>query len=337
MGGCALIIAAIGEMISGSGELSGGSAFLAIGIGVALAILGKKVSDNKAKNQEQEQQEKLKQERLRRQKIEELQRQSQELQNQSGGNPTVVPVKPASEPARTQTTQSPQTLVCSKCGKVNVGESQFCGGCGQRLTAKQTAAPQSSQSAVCPHCGKVNVGESQFCGGCGQRLGTSRSVQRTSPVQTAQRTAPVSQTSGQVRYADSTVKQWVLEDGEKSVSKCREIALLKPDAGKKQTVYMEITNRRILLTRESTTSKNAGLVARMGGGIVGALIAEGIQSATDSGPKPWIEIPLTAVADCGVQNDKEFFIIADQTYVLKNKGYEKVLPNLVATAKRNSR
>lgn len=135
MGGCALIIAAIGEMISGSGELSGGSAFLAMGIGVALAILGKKVSDNKAKNQEQEQQEKLKQERLRRQKIEELQRQLQELQNRSGGNPTVVPVKPASEPARTQTTQSSQTLVCSKCGKVNVGESQFCGGCGQRPQA----------------------------------------------------------------------------------------------------------------------------------------------------------------------------------------------------------
>lgn len=294
--------------------------------------------------QEQEQQEKLKQERLRQQKIEELQRQLQELQNQSAPKTQtvpVVPVKPASEPARTvtvkQTTQSPKTLVCSHCGKVNVGESQFCGGCGQRLTAKQTAAPQSSQSAVCPKCGKVNVGGSQFCGGCGQRLGTSQSVQRTAPVQTPQRTAPVSQTSGQVRYVDGTVKQWVLEDGEKSVSKCREIALLKPDAGKKQTVYMEITNRRILLTRESTTSKNAGLVARMGGGIVGALIAEGIQSATDSGPKPWIEIPLTAVADCGVQNDKEFFIIADQTYVLKNKGYEKVLPNLVAAAKRNGR
>lgn len=290
--------------------------------------------------QEQEQQEKLKQERLRRQKIEELQRQLQELQNQPAPKTQtapVVPVKPASEPARTQTAQSSQTLVCTHCGKVNVGESQFCGGCGQRLTAKQTAAPQASQRAVCPHCGKVNVGESRFCGGCGQRLGTSQPVQRTVPVQTAQGTAPASQTSGQVRYADSTVKQWVLEDGEKSVSKCREIALLKPDAGKKQTVYMEITNQRILLTRESTASKNAGLVARMGGGIVGALIAEGIQSATDSGPKPWIEIPLTAVADCGVQNDKEFFIIADQTYVLKNKGYEKVLPNLVAAAKRNSR
>lgn len=55
VGGCALIIAAIGEMISGSGELSGGSAFLAIGIGLALAILGKKVSDNKAKKQRDQQ------------------------------------------------------------------------------------------------------------------------------------------------------------------------------------------------------------------------------------------------------------------------------------------
>lgn len=59
-------------------------------------------------------------------------------------------------------------------------------------------------------------------------------------------------------------------------------------------------------------------------------------TATDSA-KPWIEIPLTAVSDCGVQNDKEFFIIADQTYVLKNKGYEKARPNLVAAVKRNSR
>lgn len=55
VGGCALIITAVGEMLSGSGELSGGSAFLAIGIGVALAILGKKVSDNKAKKQREQQ------------------------------------------------------------------------------------------------------------------------------------------------------------------------------------------------------------------------------------------------------------------------------------------
>lgn len=31
---------------------------------------------------------------------------------------------------------------------------------------------------------------------------------------------------------------------------------------------------------------------------------------------------------------KEFFIEADQKYVLKNKGYEKVLPALVMAARR---
>lgn len=55
VGGCALIIAAIGEIISGSGELSVGGALLAIGIGLALAFLGKKVSDNKAKKQREQQ------------------------------------------------------------------------------------------------------------------------------------------------------------------------------------------------------------------------------------------------------------------------------------------
>lgn len=269
---------------------------------------------------EQEQQEKLKQEQLRQQKIEELQRQLQELQNQSAANSTA-----AQGDNFTMRDSAPKT----QTGTVTVN------------TAANQPTPQA-RIAYCPNCGKANDASSQFCGSCGQRLEITQTARQAAPVQNTQRTAPAqsapaSQTFGQVRYADSTVKQWVLEDGEKSVSKCREIALLQPDAGKKQTVYMEITNQRILLTRESTASKNAGMVARMGGGIVGALIAEGIQSATDSGPKPWIEIPLTAVVDCGVQNQKEFFIQADQMYVLKNKGYEKVLPNLVATAKRNAR
>lgn len=54
VGGCALIIAAIGEAVFGGGGLSGGDMILAIGIGVAMAILGKKVSDNKAKKQQEQ-------------------------------------------------------------------------------------------------------------------------------------------------------------------------------------------------------------------------------------------------------------------------------------------
>ena len=69
------------------------------------------------------------------------------------------------------------------------------------------------------------------------------------------------------------------------------------------------------------------------GCLVGSLIAEGVKAATGAGPKPWLEIPLAAVSSCGLQNKKEFFIVADQTYVLKNKNYDTILPNLVAQAK----
>lgn len=68
--------------------------------------------------------------------------------------------------------------------------------------------------------------------------------------------------------------------------------------------YEEILNQWRIITKE----KRAAIVVldmplldtRQGKDLTGTLIAEGIQSATDSRPKPWIEIPLTAVADCGV-------------------------------------
>ena len=112
-----------------------------------------------------------------------------------------------------------------------------------------------------------------------------------------------------------------------------EIVLLQPDGGK-FAYHMEVTNQRILFYRESAASKNAGMVARMGGGLVGAIIAEGVKAASGSGPKPWLEIPLAAVSHCGVQNKKEFFIVADQTYVLRNKSYDNLLPDMVANAKK---
>ena len=92
-------------------------------------------------------------------------------------------------------------------------------------------------------------------------------------------------------------------------------------------------NGIILFCRESSASKNASMVARMGGGLVGSLIAEGVKAAAGAGPRPWLEIPLTAVSGCELQNKKEFYIVADQTYVLKNKNYDSLLPNLVAQAK----
>ena len=68
--------------------------------------------------------------------------------------------------------------------------------------------------------------------------------------------------------------------------------------------------------------------------LVGSIIAECVKAASGSGPRPWLEIPLAAVSHCGVQNKKEFFIEADQTYVLKNKSYETFLPDMVVKAKR---
>lgn len=61
--------------------------------------------------------------------------------------------------------------------------------------------------------------------------------------------------------------------------------------------------------------------------------AEGVKAAAGADSKPWLEIPLAAVSSCDLQNKKEFFIAADQTYVLKNKNYDTLLLNLVAQAK----
>ena len=48
------------------------------------------------------------------------------------------------------------------------------------------------------------------------------------------------------------------------------------------------------------------MAARIGGGLVGSLIAEGVKAAIGSGPKPWPEISLNAISNCGVQNKKNF-------------------------------
>ena len=141
-----------------------------------------------------------------------------------------------------------------------------------------------------------------------------------------------SASTAQVRYADESMKKWEMRPGEQNMRNRHEIVMLQPNGGK-FAYHMEVTNQRILFYRESSASKNAGMVARMGGGLVGSLIAEGVKAAAGAGPKPWLEIPLAAVSSCGLQNKKEFFIVADQTYVLKNKNYDIFLPNLVAQAK----
>ncbi len=198
------------------------------------------------------------------------------------------------------------------------------------VQTKPTSQPQTAPAPTyCPYCGRSNMADSMFCANCGQRMTAPKAAPRMQTPPTAQ---PQSG-AAQVRCADEGMKKWELRPGEQTMRNRHEIILLQPDGGK-FAYHMEITNQRILFYRESTASKNAGMVARMGGGLVGSLIAEGVKAATGSGPKPWLEIPLAAVSGCGLQNKKEFFIVADQNYVLKNKNYEILLPDLVADAKR---
>ena len=251
-------------------------------------------------------QEMILREKKRQQEIAELQRKLQELQSQKTEIPEAVkgdgfvmrePAAPAQPKAAPVPPVSTPTSVQSKPAQM-----------------------------YCPHCGRPNPAGSQFCSNCGQRM----NVPHASATPTR---APSNPGVSQVRYADESMKKWEMRPGEQSVRGRHEIVLLQPNGGK-FAYHMEVTNQRILFYRESAASKNAGMVARMGGGLVGSIIAEGVKAASGSGPRPWLEIPLAAVSRCGVQNKKEFFIEADQTYVLKNKSYETFLPDMVVKAKK---
>lgn len=251
-------------------------------------------------------QKKIEQEKRRQQEIAVLQRKLQELQSQQPEIPEPVEgngfvMHERAVPVQPKPTSQPQP-------------------------APVQPAPAPT---YCPYCGRSNMADSMFCANCGQRMTASKAAPQMQTPPTAQ---PQSGTA-QVRCADEGMKKWEGLPGEQTMRNRHEIILLQPDCGK-YAYHMEVTNQRILFYRESTVSKNAGMVARVGGGHVGSLIAEGVKAAAGAGPRPWLEIPLTAVSSCGLQNKKEFFIVADQTYVLKNKNYEILLPDLVANAKR---
>lgn len=250
-------------------------------------------------------QEKIEQERKRQREIAELLRKLQELQSQKPDIPEPVE-------GNGFVMREPAASVQPKSAPV------------PPVSTPTPAQPKPAQM-YCSHCGRPNPAGSQFCSNCGQRM----NVPHASATPTR---APSNPGVSQVRYADESMKKWEMRPGEQSIRGRHEIVLLQPDGGK-FAYHMEVTNQRILFYRESAASKNAGMVARMGGGLVGSIIAEGVKAASGSGPKPWLEIPLAAVSHCGVQNKKEFFIVADQTYVLKNKSYETFLPDMVAKAK----
>ena len=293
----------------------------------------KRKEEAEAAQRERQRQELLTQERRRQAEIAELQRKLRELQNQktnvpmesaaTAGSNFVMYDTPKPASPQPQAVPRPSRIACPHCRTWNAAGSQFCEFCGKKLSAP---APEPRPQAVsrpsgitCPHCRHLNKPGSAFCESCGQKLAGGQVPRSPAP------------RSG-VFYADDTMKKWELRPGESSVRGSHEIVLLHPDGGK-FAYYMEVTNQRILFTRESSAAKNVGLAARMGGGLVGSLIAEGVKAAAGSGPKPWLAIPLTAISNCGLQNKKEFFIVADQTYVLKNKNYDTLLPDLIAQAK----
>ena len=290
--------------------------------------------------QERLRQEKIEQEKRRQQEIAELQRKLQELQGQRVDIPDVsgdgFVMRGSSQP------QTAGMIACPQCKAMCPAESQFCPSCGQRLAAP--AQPKMSDMVACPHCHMMNVAGVLFCANCGQRMGAPAAPQpqpapqsRPAPQATAQAapqpTAQAPANAAQVFHAGESMKKWEMLPGEQTVKGRHEITLLQPQDGK-FVHHMEVTNQRILLYRESNASRNAGMAARMGGGLLGSMIAEGVKAAAGAGPKPWLAIPLAAVSNCGLQGKKEFFIVADQTYVMKNHRYENLLPDLVAKAKR---
>jgi len=308
---------------------------------------------------ERQRQEKIAQEKRRQEEIAELQRKLNELQNQRidipekedevKGNGFVMydvrrPIddafaakteaKPAAAQPAPEKPKAPEMIRCPHCQLMNVSSSAYCANCGQKMVSAAKADPKPAQSApakvTCPHCRQMNDAGSVFCASCGQRI--SQSGQAAAKLNPQPRN--VQSAADQVRYADETMKSWELLPGEtieKFKNSAHEVQFIQPDMGKKNKFYMQVTNKRVLFSWESVSSYNKQMVARMAvGGLVGGLLAESIGNDFS----PYLSIPLTAISNCGVQNKKEFFIVADKTYVLKNHGYEKFLPAMIMAAKQ---
>ena len=253
-------------------------------------------------------QEKIEQEKRRQREIAELQRKLQELQSQKPDIPepvngdNFVMREPAAPVQPKPASAAPQP---------------------------QPVQPRPAQT-FCPHCGQSNAAGSMFCANCGQKMSATYQ-----PAPQPQPSPQPQAVVAQVRYADESMKKWEMRPGEQNMRNRHEIVMLQPNGGK-FAYSMEVTNQRILLYRESAASKNVGMVGRMGGGLLGSMIVEGVKAASGAGPRPWVEIPMAAITNYGLQSKKEYFIVADQTYVIKNKGYEKYLTDIITNSKRNA-
>lgn len=183
------------------------------------------------------------------------------------------------------------------------------------------AAPQRPASQVtCPHCNAANTPDSVFCAECGQRI--SGTAAKTTPQPAAPRPQ---KTAGQVRFMDPSAKVWDAVPGEETVRNSHEITLLQPEKSGKYYYCMEVTNKRILITRQHVAARGTSTAF----GLLGGIITE----MAGGGYKPWAEIPLTAIRSCGLRDKREFVIEADVIFVMKNKKYDEFLPELVNRAK----
>ena len=270
----------------------------------------KEEAEQKAQiEKERRRQEMLVQEKRRQQEIAELQRKLNELQSQ-----------PAYVPEET----------------VNGNNFDMC---GQSAPAAAPKPAQAFNTTICPYCGQPNAAGSTFCVNCGQKL-TAQAAPRpvSQPVsQSAPQPAPASapSTHSRIQYADENMNKWVMLPGEKIEWGKHDAFTAAAENGKKYKYYIEITNMRLLFTRESAAAANAGMAARMGGGLLGAVVASGLKSATNSGPKPYMAIPLSAITNHGREGKKEYFIEAGERFVIQNHQYYQVLPTLIEKAKTN--
>ena len=310
------------------------------------ALLEQKKKEEAAQallQKERERQEKIEQENKRLQEIAMLQEKLRKLQSQPAYTPedvkgdNFVMREPASQKpdASVQPQAKPAgTVFCPYCNHSNPSGSLFCLNCGQKITspAAQEPAPQKGAPSertpytkiVCPSCRHLNVAESVFCQHCGHPLPAKAAPSPASAPSAAPAPAPAPNpapaTVPSVQYHDGTLKKWEKLPGEKVEMNNHQIKFIEPDMSKKYVFSMEITNKRILITRVGAAAASAGAAF----GLVGALARE----LSNAGPKPWLEIPFNAVKDYGVTNKKEFYFIADQKYVLKNKHYDDLFDKL---------
>lgn len=74
--------------------------------------------------------------------------------------------------------------LCTHCGKAVASDSaQFCGGCGQKLTAPDSPpSPPKAPHPLCPACGALLQENSAFCGACGTAAAQNSPKSPTAPL-----------------------------------------------------------------------------------------------------------------------------------------------------------